>query len=65
MKATSDLYDCIEENIKKCVEKPTGLASMTVEEMDRNLEKGYMDIQAGNVKPARQAFADIRRNYSL
>ena len=38
---------------------------MTIEEMDAELEKGYMDILEGNVKPARQAFADIRRDFNL
>ena len=52
-------------DVKLPIEKPIGLATMTIEEMDAELEKGYMDILEGNVKPARQAFADIRRDFNL
>ena len=34
-------------------------------EMDIELEKGYDDMNAGRTKPARTAFADIRKDYGL
>ena len=34
-------------------------------ELDAELEKGYADMKAGKTKPAKQAFADIRRDYGI
>ena len=34
-------------------------------EMDAELEKGYVDMKVGRTKPARSAFADIRKDYGL
>ena len=45
--------------------KPVNVAELTQEELDVELEKGYADMLAGRTKPARQAFADIRRDYGL
>ena len=45
--------------------KPLNVAEPTQAEMDAELEKGYADMLAGRTKPARQAFADIRRDYGL
>lgn len=45
--------------------KPLNVAELTQAEMDAELEKGYADMLAGRTKPARQAFADIRRDYGL
>ena len=59
------LHRGIPFDVKLPIEKPIGLASMTIEEIDEELEKGYMDILEGNVKPARQAFADVRRDFNL
>ena len=59
------LHRGIPFDVKLPIEKPIGLAAMTIEEMDEELEKGYMDILEGNVKPARQAFVDIRRDFNL
>ncbi len=45
--------------------KPVNAAELTEEELNMELEKGYEDMLAGNVKSARQAFADIRKDYGL
>ena len=45
--------------------KPVNVAELTQAELDAELEKGYADMLAGRTKPARQAFADIRRDYGL
>ncbi len=29
------------------------------------LEKGYVDMVVGRIKPAKQAFVDIRRDYGI
>lgn len=38
---------------------------LTEQEADTELQKGIDDVSSGNVKPAKQAFADIRKNYGL
>lgn len=45
--------------------KPVDISTLTEEEFHAELEKGYADMKAGRVKDARQAFADIRRDYKL
>lgn len=37
----------------------------TEQEIDRELQKGTDDVKTGNVKPANQTFADIRKDYNL
>lgn len=44
---------------------PLALGSLSEADLDRELQKGYDDLAAGRTKPARQAFADIRRDYGL
>lgn len=41
------------------------VAEMTQTELDAELEKGFADMEAGRTKPARQAFADIRKDYGI
>ena len=41
------------------------VSTLTEEEFNAELEKGYADMKAGRVKDARQAFADIRKDYNL
>ena len=41
------------------------MAELTEAELDAELEKGYADMEAGRTRPARQAFADIRKDYGL
>ena len=38
---------------------------LTEQEVDRELQKGIDDIRSGNVKSAKQAFADIRKDNNL
>ena len=45
--------------------RSVNVAELTQEELDAELEKGYADMVAGRTKPARQVFADIRRDYGL
>lgn len=49
----------------KLPEHPLDVSRMTVEQLHAELEKGYADMSAGRTKDARQAFADIRRDYNL
>lgn len=41
--------------------RPAGVAELS----ETELEKGYADMKAGRTKPAKQAFADIRRDYGI
>ena len=41
------------------------MAGLNEAEFDAELEKGYADMNAGRTKPAKQAFADIRKDYGL
>ena len=45
--------------------KPVNATVLTEAELNAELEKGYADMVAGRTKPARQAFADIRKDYGL
>ena len=45
--------------------RPVNVAGLSETELDAELEKGYADMKAGKTKPAKQAFADIRRDYGI
>ena len=45
--------------------KAVNVAELTEAEVNSELEKGYADMVAGRTKPARQAFADIRKDYGI
>lgn len=45
--------------------RPVSVAEMTQAELDVELEKGFADMEAGRTKSARQAFADIRKDYGI
>ncbi len=36
---------------------------LSEQEIDRELQKGIDDVESGNVKPVKQVFADIRKDY--
>lgn len=45
--------------------QPVSTATLTEEQMNRELEKGYTDMLDGKTKPAKKAFADIRKDYGV
>lgn len=45
--------------------KMVDLSSLTQEQLDEELEKGYADALAGNTKPAEAAFVQIRKDYGI
>ena len=45
--------------------RPVNVAELTETELNAELEKGYSDMIAGRTKSARQAFADIRKDYGI
>ncbi len=46
-------------------EKPVDVSILTEEKFNAELEKGYADMKTGRVKDARQALADIHKDYNL
>ncbi len=51
--------------VKLPVTKPVAMGSLTKEELDAELEKGYADMLEGRTEPAKKVFDDIRRDYGL
>lgn len=45
--------------------RPVDASTLSEAEFDEELEKGYVDMQAGQTKNAKKAFADIRKDYGL
>ena len=52
-------------DVKIPTAKPVDVAEFTEAELNAELEKGYADMVAGKMKPARQVFAGIRKDYGL
>ena len=51
--------------VKLPVKKPIALASLSDEEFDAEMEKGFADIAAGRVRPATEVFGEIKKDYGL
>lgn len=45
--------------------RPVDVSKLSEAELNAELEKGYADMTAGRTKLARQAFADIRKDYGI
>ena len=45
--------------------RPTDVSTLTGEELDAELEKGYGDISAGHTRSAKTVFEYIRREHSI
>ena len=45
--------------------RPGDVHTLSETEFNEELEKGYSDMQAGRVKNAKKAFADIRNDYGI
>jgi DNA-damage-inducible protein J len=46
-------------------DRPVDISCMTAEEIDFELEKGYQDMLQGKVRPAKEAFASLRKDYDI
>lgn len=44
---------------------PLDVSTLTDEQLNAELEKGFADIAAGRTRPAKQVFEDIRRDYGV
>ena len=45
--------------------RPVDMTVLTEDQLHEELQKGYDDATSGHIKPARQTFDDIRRDYGL
>ena len=45
--------------------RATDMSRMSEAELDAALEKGLDDVGAGRMRPAREVFADLRRDFGL
>ena len=45
--------------------RPVDMSELTEEKLNAELEKGYADMLAGRTKPAKQIFADMRKDYNI
>ncbi|MCH5268515.1 MAG: type II toxin-antitoxin system RelB/DinJ family antitoxin [Lachnospiraceae bacterium] len=51
--------------VKLPAAKPLAMGALSKEELDKEIEKGYADMQAGRTEPAEKVFADIRKEYGF
>ncbi len=51
--------------MEKIVTKPLDISEMTIEEIDKELEKGMKDIAEGRTRPAREFFKEFRKEYGI
>ena len=51
--------------VKLPADRMVDVTKLSEAEWDAELEKGYADMTAGRTKPAKQAFADIRKDYNI
>jgi len=51
--------------VKLPVRMPVALDSLSVEEFNAEVEKGYSDMNEGKVRPASDVFADLHKDYGL
>lgn len=59
------LHNGIPFDVRIPADKPLGMRNLTDAQMDQELERGYVDMVSGRVKPVRQTFADIRKDYGI
>lgn len=52
-------------DVKIPTPRPIDVSEISETELHAELEKGYTDMLDGRTKPARQAFADIRKDYGV
>ncbi len=45
--------------------KPIDISALSEKEFNKELEKGYVDMQVGHTKSAKKVFDDIRKDYGL
>ena len=52
-----------EENIPFESQRPVNVSALTPDQLNAELEKGYLDITKGYARDAKSVFADMHRDY--
>lgn len=52
-------------DVKIPTASPVDISTLSEEQINAELEKGYADMKAGHTIPAAEAFADIRKEYGV
>lgn len=45
--------------------KPIALKTLSADEFNKEMEKGYADMKAGRVRPAADVFAELQKDYGI
>lgn len=53
------------QNKKPKYKKPKSICSMTKEELDMELEKGYQDILKGKTKLLEEVFKSLKKEFNI
>lgn len=53
------------QNEKPKYRKPKSICSMTKEELDMELEKGYQDILKGKTKQLEEVFKSLKKEFNI
>ena len=61
---SNHLYARIESKVKSS-KRIVDMSVLSEEELNKELEKGYADVQAGRTKDAKTAIDNIRKDYQL
>jgi len=59
------LHRGIPFDMKLPAKKPLAIGSMTAEELNAELEKGYADVKSGRVQKLDEVINEMRRDYGL
>ena len=51
--------------VKLPAAQPVNVATLSEEQLNGELEKGYADMLDGRTKPAQKVFSDIRKDYGV
>lgn len=51
--------------VKLPAARPLDVSTITDDQLNAELEKGFADIASGRTRPAKQVFDDIRRDYGV
>lgn len=62
---SANLYARIEPDVKLSPSRPVDMSALSEEELYAEIEKGFADIEAGRVKNADEALADIREHMNI
>lgn len=52
-------------DVKLPSSKPIDIATLSEEDLNNELEKGYAQMQSGQTKNAKKVFADIHKDYDI